>query len=171
MFGRKADVGDLVHIAELGHHAFAYGLCWDFAFVLRVEFFFDQLGEFDFDIFGDRSLAAGVGDASHDVLSGEWDTRAVAFDDHQSPGGFDAFIGGISAFALKAMASTTDDRPAFGRAGIDDFVLVVAAEWADHVKTPPVRELYQGRYDFAREAAIGHDIGDLFEAFEHCRVF
>ena len=51
MLGRETDIGDLVHIAELGHDALTNNLSWNFAFIFGVEFFFDNLSEFDFDIF------------------------------------------------------------------------------------------------------------------------
>jgi len=68
------------------------------------------------------------------------------------------------------MPTPPDHRPAFAGARVDHFVLVMAAKWTDHTKTPPMHELYQVWYANAPEALFTHDIEDLFETFKEIRV-
>ena len=128
--GGEADVGDLVHAAQLVHHLLADGLGRDLAFEGVLQVLLDLLADALELVERHRTLLAGADHTAQDLAPVEALAAAVLLDDDHRQA-LHRFIGGEALFARQADAAAL-----LRRAGVDDLAFLVTAVGAFHGLAP-----------------------------------
>src|SRR5262245_4114960 len=127
----KPHIGDIVELAQVGHHGLADGLRGDLILtqVLQVadNFGYGLLDEIGVDV----ALAHRNLDRTGKLVAVERHTPAIALDHHQ-PAQLDAFKSGETGAAGQAKPAATDRRGVLGRPRILDLRIEAAATRTAH---------------------------------------
>src|ERR1700681_836770 len=103
----EADIGDLIHFAQVVHDQFADDAAGNFLFALAIDFLLDFFnGVFDI-VYRERPFLAGFADADEEFLAIKRFASQVTFNDHEL-GFLDSFVGAKAPFTLLAFATAMD---------------------------------------------------------------
>ena len=123
--GGEAHISDRIETAQILHHDFADDITGHLALISAGDFFFNGVNDLG-DVFGgDGTFVTGLLNAGEDAVAIEGNAGAVFFDDLEADGFFDAFISGVSAFAMLTDAPAADGLAIFDGARINDAILVI----------------------------------------------
>src|SRR5437867_942144 len=146
------DVSHRVDSAQALHHLCAHGAVRHLAVELVREVVHDALDQRGDGFLRNGTLLAGLFDAGHQLVAGEFLRPPIALED-QEAGALDDFVSRVTIAATNALAATADSRPFPGRARIDDLVILTTALRATHKARPSSihcklwpRHCYHARY-------------------------
>src|SRR5262249_28612192 len=131
----KADIGDVIELAQMLHHDLSDHLGGDFRLAAALELTHD-VGDHLLDALAvHRPLAQGDRHRAHELVAVERHAAAVALDDGQLAK-LHALEGGEAEIAGHAHPPPTDDGGVFRRAGVLHLGIEAVAAWATHRRTP-----------------------------------
>jgi hypothetical protein len=141
VYGSETHISDGIDPAQILHDDFADDIAGNFPLIGAGNFFFDGVDDLGNVFRGDGTFVTRFLDAGENAVAIEGNAGAVFLDDLEAHGFFDAFVGGVAAFAVLAHPPATDGLSVFDGAGIDDAVFIInMAEGTTHEQSEQEKE-------------------------------
>jgi hypothetical protein len=127
----ETDVGNFVERSEMLHDQLSDVSAFDLGLKIGFEFTGDG-GDDGFELLvADRSFPAGFFESAFDFCVVEGLAGVVFFDDFDG-GGFDAFVGCVTAFAAETLASSSNGEAVLACSGVQHPIVIREAVGALH---------------------------------------